>query len=210
MTNEQTLPGLEGAIEEMESNALKETEVDKLPTYTAERVANYEPKRYELAARLLFAENISRRTICKWLHMSPNTLSAIEVRELRMNPKRVENLKKEAEAEIEQIKRMGREALRARFFDKTAMDKTSTKDIASILKIMNDMTNGTGQNNNTNRNEEENEYIEAIAEWTEDGFGKEKNSAPEINDRLEVEAPKIHPSADKNQHPSTEQHGCKK
>ena len=93
----------------------------ELPTYTAERVANYEPKRYELAARLLFTENISRRTICKWLHMSPNTLSAIEVRELRIHPERVEKLKEEANAEIEQLKRMGREALRARFFDKNAI-----------------------------------------------------------------------------------------
>ena len=190
MTEEQTLPGLESAIQEMERNALQEDKVDQLPTYTAERVANYEPKRYELAARLLFTENISRRTICKWLHMSPNTLSAIEVRELRMHPERVQKLKEEANAEIEQLKRMGREALRARFFDKNAMLKTSAKEIASILKILDEMSNDSvPPSTSTNRNTDENEYVDAIAERYDDGFGREKISAPETDNRKEVAAP---------------------
>ena len=125
---------------QMEAEALDDKQLDKLPTYTAERVANFEPKRYELAARLLFAENISRRTICKWLHMSPNTLSAIEVRELRLNPKRIASLKAEAQAEIEQLKRIGREALRARFFDENALDKVGIKELASTLKILDEMS----------------------------------------------------------------------
>ena len=212
MTEEQTLPGLESAIQEMERNALQEDKIDQLPTYTAERVANYEPKRYELAARLLFTENISRRTICKWLHMSPNTLSAIEVRELRINPERVKQLKAEANAEIEQLKRMGREALRARFFDKNAMARTSTKEIASILKILDEMNNDTVPDTNTNRNTGENEYIDTISEWQEDGFGREKISAPETDNRKEVAAPTTHPdrdeSADKHAEPAEKEAGA--
>ena len=191
MKTEQTLPGLESAIAEMETSALSDTDVNALPTYTAERVANFEPKRYELAARLLFAENISRRTICKWLHMSPNTLSAIEVRELRMHPERTEKLREEATAEIEQLKRMGREALRARFFDKKAMEKTSAKEIATILKILDEMkTYNASTANGANRNTEDNAYIEAISSWSDNGFEQGKNSAPETENRLEVAARK--------------------
>lgn len=213
MTEEQTLPGLESAIQEMERNALQEDKVDQLPTYTAERVANYEPKRYELAARLLFTENISRRTICKWLHMSPNTLSAIEVRELRINPERVKQLKAEANAEIEQLKRMGREALRARFFDKNAMLKTSAKEIASILKILDELSNDSvPPSTSTNRNTDENEYVDAIAEWQEDGFEREKISAPETTNRQEAAAPATcsghTESADKHAEPAEKEAGA--
>jgi len=180
MSETPTLPGLEDAVAKMEATAASETEIDKMPVYTAERVAAYDPKRYELAARLLFAENMSRRTICRWLHMSPNTLSAIEVRELRMHPERVQKLKEEANAEIEQLKRMGREALRARFFDKNAMLKTSAKEIASILKILDEMSNDSvPPSTSTNRNTDENEYVDAIAEWSDDGFGREKIPAPQ-------------------------------
>lgn len=181
MSETPTLPGLEDAVAKMEAAAASETEVDKLPVYTAERVAAYEPKRYELAARLLFAENMPRRTICRWLHMSPNTLSAIEVREMRQHPERIVALQTEARAEIEQLKRMGREALRARFFDKEAMEKTSAKEIASILKLLDDMSECTNAESNRNANESANgnDYIDAIASWSEDGFGREKIPAPQ-------------------------------
>ena len=190
MKETPTLPGLEDAIAKMEKNAIADNEIDKQPTFTAERVANFDPKRYELAAHLLFAENISRRTICKWLHMSPNTLSAIEVRELKLHPELVQKLQAEAMAEIEQLKRVGREALRARFFDKKAMDDISAKEIASILKLLTEMsdqenTKGSEANRNT-----QNDYIDAISSWNEsDGFGREKKFAPETVEGLEVAAP---------------------
>lgn len=185
------LPGMESAMAEMDADAMTDAEVDKLPTFTAERVANYDPKRYALAARLLFAENISRRTICKWLHMSPNTLAAIEARELRIHPERIAELQAEATAEIAQLKRIGREELRARFFDKEAMKNISAKEIASILKTLEDMSvNYVQKPKESNRNAETNDYIEAIATWSEDGFGGEKNSAPGSLEGLEVEARK--------------------
>lgn len=192
MSDELTLPGLESAIAEMEKKALTDKEVKGLPTYTAERVANYEPERYELAARLLFAENMSRRTICRWLHMSPNTLSAIEVRELRLHPERVEELKRESAAEIEQLKRVGREALRARFFDNDAVKKIPAKEIALILKLLDEMSerNRPEAPQNPNRNTENNDYIDAMSSWQEDGFGREKNSAPETVDANNDAAPK--------------------
>ena len=193
------LPGLEDAIAKMEEQAIADNEIDKQPTFTAERVANFDPKRYELAVRLLFAENISRRTICKWLHMSPNTLSAIEVRELKLHPELIQELQDEAMAEIEQLKRMGREALRARFFDKKAMEGTSAKEIASILKLLTEMsdTQEPQQSNQANRNTK-NDYIDAISSWNEDGFGLGKNSAPEITEGLEVAARENSPHGAKN------------
>lgn len=201
MTNEEPiLPGLESALAKIQDNAMPDEQIEKLPTYTAERIAHYEPDRYELAARLLFAENVSRRTICKWLHMSPNTLSAIEVRELRLHPERIAELQEEAKAEIAQLKRMGREALRARFFDKNAVDKISAKELASILKLLEDMsTTNSTQNTteNANRNTEQNDYIDVVAEWTENRFGREKNSAPGKHDRLEDEARQNGESAQK-------------
>ena len=192
-----TLPGLEGAILQMEAEALDDKQLDELPQYTAERVANFEPKRYELAARLLFAENISRRTICKWLHMSPNTLSAIEVRELRLHPEQIESLKSEANAELEQLKRIGREALRARFFDEKALEKVGIRELASTLKILDEISVETvgNKNGNRNTNSEPNEYIEAIGSWEDDGFGREKNSAPENADSLEDAALRERPEA---------------
>ena len=202
-----TLPGLEGAIQKMEEEALDDMQLDKLPTYTAERVANFEPKRYELAARLLFAENISRRTICKWLHMSPNTLSAIEVREIRLNPERIASLKAEANAELEQLKRIGREALRARFFDEKALEKIGIKELASTLKILDEMSVETEENKNGNRNieSEPNEYIETIGSWKDDGsgFGREKISAPENSDCLEDAALRERPAGEEK---AEEQH----
>jgi len=57
---EPILPGLEVAIADMESSALSDTAIESLPVYTAERVAVHDTDRYNLAARLLFAENISR------------------------------------------------------------------------------------------------------------------------------------------------------
>jgi hypothetical protein len=140
MTTEPILPGLEDAFTAMQMNAASADAIEKLPVFTAERVAVHDKDRYDLAARLLFSENISRRTICKWLHMSPNTLSAIEVRELRLHPEYVKALQEESKAEIEQLKRLGLEAMRARFFDKKAMSKTGLKDIATCVKLLNEMS----------------------------------------------------------------------
>ena len=130
--------------------------------------------------------------------MSPNTLSAIEVRELKLHPELIQELKDEAIAEIEQLKRMGREALRARFFDKKAMEGTSAKEIASILKLLTEMSepNNT-QEPQANRNTK-NDYIDAISSWNEDGFGAGKNSAPEITEGLEVAARENSPHGAKN------------
>lgn len=188
MNQTPTLPGMESAIAEMERAAITDEEVERLPTFTGERVAIYEPKRYELAARLLFAENISRRTICKWLHMSPNTLSAIETREIRLHPESVEALKDEAKAELEQLKRLGRQALRERFFDKKELERTSLKELASTLKLIDEMSKECyvkSTNRNTKDNTE-NEYIEIIEN---NGFGGEKNSAQQTGDRNEIAAP---------------------
>lgn len=173
-----TLPGLESAIAEMEKTAITDKEVDELPTFTGERVAIYEPKRYALAARLLFAENISRRTICKWLHMSPNTLSAIEAREIKLHPESIEALKLEAQAELEQLKRLGREALRARFFDKKGLEDTSLKELASTLKILDEMSkeNAVPESNRNAENSGGNEYFEIIES---NGFGEKEFPAPE-------------------------------
>lgn len=178
MNGEQTLPGLESAIAEMEARAITDQEVDALPTFTGERVAVYEPERYALATRLLFSENISRRTICKWLHMSPNTLAAIEAREIKLHPESIEALQREARAEIEQLKRMGREALRARFFDKKRLEDTSLKELASTLKLLDDMSvaHRVPEPNRNTEKTEDNEYIDVLES---DGFGREKISAPQ-------------------------------
>lgn len=180
---EPILPGLEVAIADMESDALSDTAIESLPVYTAERVAVHDTDRYNLAARLLFAENISRRTICRWLHMSPNTLSAIEVRELRLHPELINKLRAEAAAEITQLKRLGLEAMRARFFDKKAMSKTSIKDIASALKTLKELSDDEvkPQSQESNRNTE-NDYIDLIDENSPYGLSREKISAPETVD----------------------------
>lgn len=193
MNTAPTLPGLEDEIARMEQDAISDAEITQLPTYTAERVANYEPKRYELAARLLFAENLSRRTICKWLKMSPNTLSAIEVRELRLHPELVKKLQQEAKAEIVQIMRMGREELRARFFDKDAIAKTSTKDIATIIKILDDMESKKGIDETEPNRNTGNDYIDAIWQESDDGFKRGKKSAPENLNANKDAAPKNAP-----------------
>ena len=183
---EPILPGLEVAIADMESSALSDTAIESLPVYTAERVAVHDTDRYNLAARLLFAENISRRTICRWLHMSPNTLSAIEVRELRLHPELIKKLRAEAAAEITQLKRLGLEAMRARFFDQKAMSKTSIKDIASTLKTLEELSGDIQPNvPESNRNTQENEYLDIIdvdEPNGENGLSREKISAPEMVD----------------------------
>lgn len=190
MTTEPILPGLEDAFTAMQMNAASDDAIEKLPVFTAERVAVHDKDRYELAARLLFSENISRRTICKWLHMSPNTLSAIEVRELRLHPEYVKALQEESKAEIEQLKRLGLEAMRARFFDKNAMSKTGLKDIATCVKLLNEMSSSPvqGEPQNTNRNTD-NDYIDLIDKNSPYyGLCRGKSSAPETADCLEVEA----------------------
>ncbi len=188
MNEPPTLPGLESAIAEMEHTAITDKEVDELPTFTGERVAVYEPERYALAARLLFAENISRRTICKWLHMSPNTLSAIEAREIRLHPESIKALRIEAQAELEQLKRLGREALRARFFDKKGLEDTSLKELASTLKLLDEMSkeNTIQEANRNTEKSENNEYYEIIEE---NRFGGEKILAPQTEPRNELAAP---------------------
>ena len=177
------LPGLEDALAQMQAKAASDNDIDTMPVYTAERIAAHDKDRYALAARLLFAENISRRTICRWLHMSPNTLSAIEVRELRLHPELVQKLQEESKAEIAQLKRLGLEAMRARFFDKDAMSKTSIKDIASALKTLNDLSGDElkPQSPESNRNTD-NDYIDLIDENSPYGLSREKNSAPETVD----------------------------
>ena len=191
MTTDPILPGFEDAFAAMQENAASDDAIEKLPVFTAERVAAHDKDRYELAARLLFSENISRRTICKWLHMSPNTLSAIEVRELRLHPEYVRALQEESKAEIEQLKRLGLEAMRARFFDQKAMSKTGLKDIASCIKLLNEMS-GTpvqGESQEANRNTD-NEYIELVDKNSPYyGLLGKKISAPETVDCLEVAAP---------------------
>ena len=191
MTTEPILPGFEDAFAAMQENAASDDAIEKLPVFTAERVAAHDKDRYELAARLLFSENISRRTICKWLHMSPNTLSAIEVRELRLHPEYVRALQEESKAEIEQLKRLGLEAMRARFFDQKAMSKTGLKDIATCVKLLNEMSSSPvqGESQEANRNTD-NEYIELVDKNSPYyGLLGKKISAPETVDCLEVEAP---------------------
>lgn len=182
-SSELILPGLEDALEQMQAKAASDNDIDTMPVYTAERIAAHDKDRYALAARLLFAENISRRTICKWLHMSPNTLSAIEVRELRMHPEIVQKLQEESKAEIAQLKRLGLEAMRARFFDEKAMSKTSIKDIASALKTLKELSDDEvkPQSQESNRNTE-NDYIDLIDENSPYGLSREKISAPETVD----------------------------
>ena len=181
---EPILPGLEVAIANMESGALSDTAIESLPVYTAERIAVHDTDRYNLAARLLFAENISRRTICRWLHMSPNTLSAIEVRELRLHPELINKLRAEAAAEITQLKRLGLEAMRARFFDPKAMSKTSIKDIASTLKTLTELSGDIQPDMpESNRNTQENDYLDVLDVDEPNGLSREKNSAPETEDR---------------------------
>lgn len=180
---EPILPGLEVAIADMESDALSDTAIESLPVYTAERVAAHDTDRYNLAARLLFAENISRRTICRWLHMSPNTLSAIEVRELRLHPELIKKLRVEAAAEITQLKRLGLEAMRARFFDQKAMSKTSIKDIVSTLKTLAELSGDIQPDvPESNRNTQENEYLDILDVDEPNGLSREKISAPEMVD----------------------------
>lgn len=179
---EPILPGLEVAIAGMESDALSDTAIESLPVYTAERVAVHDTDRYNLAARLLFAENISRRTICRWLHMSPNTLSAIEVRELRLHPELINKLRAEAAAEITQLKRLGLEAMRARFFDPKAMSKTSIKDIASTLKTLAELSGDIQPDVPESNRNTENDYIDLIDENSPYGLSREKISAPETVD----------------------------
>lgn len=181
--DELILPGFEDALAQMQAKAASDNDIDTMPVYTAERIAAHDKDRYALAARLLFAENISRRTICRWLHMSPNTLSAIEVRELRLHPELVQKLQEESKAEIAQLKRLGLEAMRARFFDKDAMSKTSIKDIASALKTLNDLSGDElkPQSPESNRNTD-NDYIDLIDEHSPYGLSREKISAPETVD----------------------------
>lgn len=180
---EPILPGLEVAIAEMESDALSDTAIESLPVYTAERVAVHDTDRYNLAARLLFAENISRRTICRWLHMSPNTLSAIEVRELRLHPELINKLRTEAAAEITQLKRLGLEAMRARFFDQKAMSKTSLKDIVSTLKTLAELSGDIQPDvPESNRNTQDNDYLDVLDVDEPNGLSREKISAPEMVD----------------------------
>lgn len=147
------------------------------PHYSAERIAAKSPERYALAVRFLFEEKISDRAICNLLKMSPNTLAAIERREMRINPRRVEQMKAEEKTELKQLKRMCRAEIRARFLDEKSLKETSLKEMTALLKSLDDMDANGEESPKTNRStDDDNDYISVVADWS-DGFGAEENSA---------------------------------
>lgn len=156
------------------------------PHYSADRIAAKSPERYELAVRFLFDERLPDRAICRMLKMSPNTLAAIERREMRENPKRIAQMQAEAKTELKQLKRMCRAEIRARFLDEKTMSELPLKDITALLKTLEEMDeDAKSEVGKTNRSESEaNEYISVVAEWS-DGLGEGKNSAGKSNESMQ-------------------------
>ncbi len=147
------------------------------PHYSAERIAAKSPERYALAVRFLFEEKMSDRAICKLLKMSPNTLAAIERREMRINPERLAQMRTEEKTELKQLKRMCRAEIRARFLDEKSLKEVSLKEMTALLKSLDDMDADNEESPKTNRSTgDDNDYISVVAEWS-DGFGAEENSA---------------------------------
>lgn len=173
MSDAQTFPGWDG-IAPADAQCVGQA---AQPHYSAERIAEKSPDRYALAVRLIFRERMPHRAICRLLGMSPNSLAAIERREMRLNPAKVDEMRSEERIEAAQLRRMCREEIRARFLDETAMQDTSLKELTSLLKTLNDMDAERTATAEPNRNAEEgNDYVTVVAEW-QDGFTAEENSA---------------------------------
>lgn len=175
------LPGLETALAEMERDT--ERGCDS-PHFTAELVAARSPERYELAARFLFSERMSRRAICRLLRMSMNTLAAIEAREMRLHPERVEELRVEERIEAAQLRRMCREEIRARLFDEKALADIPLGELTKLMKSLDAPEAAEPGAKPDRRAEEPNEYVEAVSEWG-DGFRGAENPAGENAERGE-------------------------
>jgi len=168
------LPGLETALAAVERDA--ERGCDN-PHFTAELVAARSPERYALAARFLFSERMSRRAICRLLRMSMNTLAAIEARELRLHPERVEELRMEERVEAAQLRRMCREEIRARLFDENALADIPLGELTKLIKALEVPDAAEPGAKRDRRADEPNDYVEAMAEWG-DGFRGGENPAP--------------------------------
>ena len=73
--------------------------------------------------------------------------------------------------------------MRARFFDPKAMSKTSIKDIASTLKTLEELSGDIQPDvPESNRNTQENDYLDVLDVDDPNGLSREKISAPEMVD----------------------------